>query len=75
MKAPTVAEMLAAADAHQKAVAGIAVSACPFCGRSNARLERTLAFWYAICEYDCNACGPSAETPEEAARLWNERKP
>lgn len=75
MKAPTVQELLAAADAHQQAVAGIAVSPCPFCGRDEAKIERTLAFWYVICEIACNACGPSAETPEEAARLWNERKP
>lgn len=48
--------------------------ACPFCGRDSAKIERTLVFWYVICEVDCNACGPSADTPEKAAELWNARK-
>lgn len=66
--------LLAAADAHQQRIAGIAVNACPFCGRDSAKIERTLVFWYVICEVDCNACGPSADTPEKAAELWNARK-
>jgi len=53
-------------------VAGIAVSPCPFCGQS-AELRRTRNRWYVDCDPVCGACGPAADTPEQAAQRWNAR--
>lgn len=49
---------------------------CPFCGSADVEVSDSqenfgLPFWIR-----CNACaalGPSAATPYDAARLWNER--
>lgn len=49
---------------------------CPFCGTGEGQLtddpECNTLHAYAYCR-SCNARGPSANTFEEAARLWNER--
>lgn len=67
-------DLIAKADARRKAIAGIVVKPCPFCGRNDGQLTKTLDLWYVLCEYDCNACGPAATSPEKAAELWNARK-
>jgi len=59
-------------EATRVRVAGIAVSPCPFCGQS-AELRRTRNRWYVDCDPVCGACGPAADTPEQAAQRWNAR--
>lgn len=66
-------EIIRSVEARKARVAGIAISPCPFCGEV-AELRKTLNLWYVECDPTCNACGPAADTPEEAATLWNRRK-
>jgi len=42
---------------------------CPFCGSERTDLEHD-GPWFAFC-HDCDASGPQAESPEEAADKWN----
>ena len=49
---------------------------CPFCGCSNVVLmdgENQQVGLYCVECFDCEACGPLAQTEEEAARHWNQR--
>ena len=51
-----------------------ALEACPFCGNADVRFDDDLGSVSVECnDVDCWGSGPIAETPEEAARLWNTR--
>lgn len=50
---------------------------CPFCGSTNVHNER-YAMIGAPSQVVCMGCGATskeADSPEEAARLWNQRTP
>ena len=44
---------------------------CPFCGSADTTIERAFLSCYVIC-HTCAAEGPSTDTQQEAARVWNE---
>jgi C4-type Zn-finger protein len=51
---------------------------CPFCARSSAgtavhQVVPHKEFFFVQCD-NCEACGPTADTREEAEALWNHRQ-
>lgn len=51
-----------------------ALLSCPFCGGEGA-LNLISDTWAVECMhlFECSACGPFADTPEEAVARWNRR--
>ena len=49
---------------------------CPFCG-SRAELDNVADAWLIACTqlFDCGASGGFRDEPEQAAALWNVRRP
>lgn len=46
---------------------------CPFCGCKGLRMNgHKETQYYVVCKA-CNAYGPSADTIEEAKKVWNAR--
>jgi len=68
-----VDQLMATVAAHQERIAALTLAPCPFCGGSDTTLIKTLTLWYVLCAPACSACGPTADTPEQAAALWNAR--
>lgn len=55
------------------------MKSCPFCGEEIsaidiATLNEAEDSWYFVQCSECRACGPGAETQEEAMQLWSKRK-
>lgn len=47
-------------------------SLCPFCGSEEIVEAGQDAWWQMLCE-NCHAAGPSAGSPDDALKYWNDR--
>lgn len=47
---------------------------CPFCGHDDPYMSNSIAQseWYMVCA-ECNAIGPTGDSPNAALAAWNER--
>lgn len=49
------------------------LSDCPFCGQYEAEVTPGINNCWVQCGH-CHTAGPVADTPQEAAKFWNQRK-